>query len=172
MSDEELEVKFRTNAGRALPAKQVEELRCALEAVGEADTVGDVMRLAGTRDSVRSDWGTPEANLPTRGVERRSAISYYVPGFLSSAMSRRSSARVSVMSPWYVSEARMTEITVISAIAAVLPLPPAEAGEQGGSNERRQAAGEDRGQLVTQRSSGSAPGCRRARRSRPLEVRT
>jgi hypothetical protein len=34
-------------------------------------------------------------------------------------MSRRSSARVSVMSPWYVSEARMTEITVMSAIAAV-----------------------------------------------------
>jgi 2-methylcitrate dehydratase PrpD len=57
LSDEELEVKFRTNAGRALPAKQVEELRCALEALGEADTVGDVMRLAGTRGSVRSDWG-------------------------------------------------------------------------------------------------------------------
>ncbi|HEX5975544.1 MAG TPA: hypothetical protein VFY57_10345, partial [Rubrobacteraceae bacterium] len=57
LSDEELEVKFRTNAGRALPARQVEELRCALEALGEADTVGDVMRLAGTRDSIRSDWG-------------------------------------------------------------------------------------------------------------------
>ena len=57
LSDEELDVKFRTNAGRALPARQVEELRCALETLGEADTVGDVMRLAGTRDSVRSDWG-------------------------------------------------------------------------------------------------------------------
>jgi 2-methylcitrate dehydratase PrpD len=57
LSDEELEVKFRTNAGRALPAKQVEDLRCALEALGEADTVGDVTRLAGTRGSVRSDWG-------------------------------------------------------------------------------------------------------------------
>src|SRR5215207_5853281 len=34
--------------------------------------------------------------------------------------------------------------------------PPAEAGEQGGSNERRQAAGKDRGQLVAQRSSGVA----------------
>ena len=57
LSEEELEVKFRTNAGRALPARQVEELRCALEALGEADTVGDVMRLAGTRGSVRSDRG-------------------------------------------------------------------------------------------------------------------
>jgi 2-methylcitrate dehydratase PrpD len=57
LSDEELEVKFRTNAGRAFPARQVEELRCALEALGEADTVGDVMRLAGTRDSVPSDQG-------------------------------------------------------------------------------------------------------------------
>jgi hypothetical protein len=55
LSNEELEVKFRTNARRALPARQVEELRCALEALGEADTVGDVMRLAGTRDSVRYD---------------------------------------------------------------------------------------------------------------------
>jgi 2-methylcitrate dehydratase PrpD len=57
LSDEELEVKFRTNAGRVLPAKQVEELRCALEALGGADTVGDVTRLAGTRGSVRSDRG-------------------------------------------------------------------------------------------------------------------
>ncbi len=57
LSDEELEVKFRTNAGRALPAKQVEELRCALEVLGGADTVGDVTRLAGTRGSVRSDRG-------------------------------------------------------------------------------------------------------------------
>ncbi len=49
LSDEELEVKFRTNAGRVLPAEQVEELRCTLEGLGEADTVGDVTRLAGTR---------------------------------------------------------------------------------------------------------------------------
>ena len=55
LSNEELEVKFRTNAGRVLPAKQVEELRCALEALGGADTMGDVTRLAGTRGSVRSD---------------------------------------------------------------------------------------------------------------------
>jgi len=55
LSDEELEVKFRTNAGRALPAKQVEELRFALEALGEADTVGEVTRLLGMRGSVRSD---------------------------------------------------------------------------------------------------------------------
>jgi len=55
LSNEELEVKFRTNAGRVLPAKQVEELRCALEALGGADTMGDVTRLTGTRGSVRSD---------------------------------------------------------------------------------------------------------------------
>ena len=46
LSDEELEVKFRANARRALPAEQVEELRSALEALGEADTVGDVVRLS------------------------------------------------------------------------------------------------------------------------------
>jgi 2-methylcitrate dehydratase PrpD len=57
LSDEELEVKFRTNAGRVLPAEQVEELRCTLEGLGEADNVGDVTRLAGTRGSVRSDRG-------------------------------------------------------------------------------------------------------------------
>jgi 2-methylcitrate dehydratase PrpD len=57
LSDEELEVKFRTNAGRAQPTKQVEELRCALKALGGADTVGEVTRLAGTRGSVRSDRG-------------------------------------------------------------------------------------------------------------------
>jgi 2-methylcitrate dehydratase PrpD len=45
LSDEELEVKFRANAGIALPAERVEELRSALEALGEADTVGDVVRL-------------------------------------------------------------------------------------------------------------------------------
>ena len=46
LSDEELEVKFRANAGTALPAERVEELRSALEALGEADTVGDVVRLS------------------------------------------------------------------------------------------------------------------------------
>ena len=57
LSEEELEVKFRTNAGRVLPAEQVEELRRTLEGLGESDTVGDVTRLAGTRGSVRSDRG-------------------------------------------------------------------------------------------------------------------
>ena len=46
LSDEELEVKFRANAAIALPAERVEELRSALEALGEADTVGDVVRLS------------------------------------------------------------------------------------------------------------------------------
>jgi len=46
LSDEELGAKFRMNAERVLPAGQVEELRSALEALGESDTVGDVMRLA------------------------------------------------------------------------------------------------------------------------------
>jgi 2-methylcitrate dehydratase PrpD len=46
LSDEELEVKFRANARIALPAERVEELRSALEALGEADTVGDVVRLS------------------------------------------------------------------------------------------------------------------------------
>ena len=57
LGDEELEVKFRTNAGRALSEQEVEELRCVLEALGEADTVGEVARLSGTRGSVRSDRG-------------------------------------------------------------------------------------------------------------------
>ena len=35
LSDEELEVKFRTNAGRALPIEKVEELRSALGTLGE-----------------------------------------------------------------------------------------------------------------------------------------
>ncbi len=57
LGEEELEVKFRTNAGRVLSEQEVDELRCALEAIGEANTVGDVMRAAGTRGSVRSDRG-------------------------------------------------------------------------------------------------------------------
>jgi hypothetical protein len=44
LSDEELEVRFRTNAGRARPAGQVEESRSALETLGEAGTVDGVTR--------------------------------------------------------------------------------------------------------------------------------
>jgi hypothetical protein len=57
LGDEELEVKVLTNAGRALSEQEVDELRCVLEALGEAETMGDVTRLAGTRGSVRSDRG-------------------------------------------------------------------------------------------------------------------
>jgi 2-methylcitrate dehydratase PrpD len=57
LSDEELEVKFRTNAGRVLAERRVEELESALQALEGSDGVGDVMRLAGTRGSVRSDRG-------------------------------------------------------------------------------------------------------------------
>jgi 2-methylcitrate dehydratase PrpD len=46
LSDEELEVKFRTNAGRVLPGERVEELRSALEALEGSETVEDLMRLA------------------------------------------------------------------------------------------------------------------------------
>jgi 2-methylcitrate dehydratase PrpD len=46
LSDEELEIKFRTNAERALPTRQVEELRSALGELAESGTVEDVMRLA------------------------------------------------------------------------------------------------------------------------------
>ncbi len=44
LSDEELEVKFHTNAERTLPADRVEELRAALDALDESDTVEAVMR--------------------------------------------------------------------------------------------------------------------------------
>ncbi|MCA1718236.1 MAG: MmgE/PrpD family protein [Actinobacteria bacterium] len=44
LSDEELEVKFRTNAGQVLSAGRVEELRAALDALDESDTVEDMMR--------------------------------------------------------------------------------------------------------------------------------
>jgi len=44
LSDEELEIKFRTNAKRALSADRVEELRAALDALDESDTVEAVMR--------------------------------------------------------------------------------------------------------------------------------
>jgi 2-methylcitrate dehydratase PrpD len=56
LSDEELDLKFRTSAERTLPAEQVEELRSALEVLGESGTVDEAMRLAGTRGSARSDW--------------------------------------------------------------------------------------------------------------------
>jgi 2-methylcitrate dehydratase PrpD len=46
LSDEDLEVKFRTNAGRVLPGERVEELRFALEALESSETVEDLMRLA------------------------------------------------------------------------------------------------------------------------------
>ena len=57
LSDEELEVKFRTNASPVLAEQRVEELETALQALEGSDGVGGVMRLAGTRDSVRPDWG-------------------------------------------------------------------------------------------------------------------
>jgi 2-methylcitrate dehydratase PrpD len=57
LSDEELEVKFRTNASPVLAEQRVEELESALQALEGSDGVGGVMRLAGTRDSVRPDWG-------------------------------------------------------------------------------------------------------------------
>ena len=44
LSDEELEVKFRTNAERALPADRVEELRAALNMLDELDGVDDIVR--------------------------------------------------------------------------------------------------------------------------------
>jgi 2-methylcitrate dehydratase PrpD len=46
LSDEDLEVKFHTNAGRVLPGEQVEELRFALEALEGSETVEDLMQLA------------------------------------------------------------------------------------------------------------------------------
>jgi 2-methylcitrate dehydratase PrpD len=46
LSDEELETKFRTNAGRVLPAGQVEGLEVALRSLAEAAMVDDVIKLA------------------------------------------------------------------------------------------------------------------------------
>jgi 2-methylcitrate dehydratase PrpD len=46
LSDEELEVKFRTNAGCVLPGERVEDLRFALEALESSETLEDLMRLA------------------------------------------------------------------------------------------------------------------------------
>jgi 2-methylcitrate dehydratase PrpD len=46
LSNEELETKFRTNAGRVLLAGQVEELEEALRSLEEAETVDNVIKLA------------------------------------------------------------------------------------------------------------------------------
>jgi 2-methylcitrate dehydratase PrpD len=49
LSDEELATKFRTNAGRALPEEQVEELEEALGSLERASDVGEVVGLADAR---------------------------------------------------------------------------------------------------------------------------
>jgi 2-methylcitrate dehydratase PrpD len=46
LSDEELKVKFRSNAARVLAVRRVEELESALQALEGSDGVGGVMRLA------------------------------------------------------------------------------------------------------------------------------
>jgi 2-methylcitrate dehydratase PrpD len=46
LSDEELETKFRTNAGQVLPAGQVEGLEEALRSLAEAEKVDDMIKLA------------------------------------------------------------------------------------------------------------------------------
>jgi len=46
LSDEELELKFRTNAGRTLPPGRVDELRTALRSLETSKTVDEVARLA------------------------------------------------------------------------------------------------------------------------------
>jgi 2-methylcitrate dehydratase PrpD len=46
LSDEELEVKFRTNAGRVLAERRVEELESALQALESSAGVGGMIRLA------------------------------------------------------------------------------------------------------------------------------
>jgi len=46
LSDDELEAKFRTNAGRVLAEQRVEELASALQALESSDDVGELMRLA------------------------------------------------------------------------------------------------------------------------------
>jgi 2-methylcitrate dehydratase PrpD len=46
LSDRELEVKFRTSAGRVLAEQRVEELGSALQALEGSNGVGEVMRLA------------------------------------------------------------------------------------------------------------------------------
>ena len=46
LSDEELEIKFRSNAGRVLSGQAVDELGSALQALEGSGDVGEVMRLA------------------------------------------------------------------------------------------------------------------------------
>ena len=46
LSDEELELKFRTNAERTLSRGRVDELRTALRSLDTSKTVGEVARLA------------------------------------------------------------------------------------------------------------------------------
>ena len=46
LSDEELEVKLRTNAGRVLSEQKVDELGSALQALEGQVGVGEMMRLA------------------------------------------------------------------------------------------------------------------------------
>ena len=46
LSDEELEIKFRTNAGRVLSRQAVDELGSALQALESTGDVGEIVRLA------------------------------------------------------------------------------------------------------------------------------
>jgi 2-methylcitrate dehydratase PrpD len=46
LSDEDLEVKFRTNVERVLPADQAQKLRDALNVLGESESVDEVVQLA------------------------------------------------------------------------------------------------------------------------------
>ena len=46
LSDEDLETKFRTNAGRVLPEERIEELDAALKALEGPLSVGEVMQLS------------------------------------------------------------------------------------------------------------------------------
>ncbi len=50
LTDEELGIKFRTNAERALPAERVEKLRDALRSLESSAAVDEVARLAGGRE--------------------------------------------------------------------------------------------------------------------------
>lgn len=52
LSDEELKVKFHTNARHTLPADRVEELRAALAILDELDGVDDIMRPLRTEQEV------------------------------------------------------------------------------------------------------------------------
>jgi 2-methylcitrate dehydratase PrpD len=57
LTDDELEVKFRTNAERTLSGEQVEELRAALDALYETGTVKDVMRSVRVVPEVKDQPG-------------------------------------------------------------------------------------------------------------------